>query len=448
MARPSSTIAPSLPSFDTASLGPEAMSNENRPAAVPGSTELTISLSPNASPTSCRIAVTPEMPGASATALAIAGSVGDQPSAPVITCVAAMRRSSVPDVVSRRPWAITVTSVTSATPIISAEAVVAVRPGWRIALRRASAPAEPPSFSAGRPISEARPRTARAGSRSLCAPGSASRSAATGGTRVARQAGIRPATSVTSVPTSIDTSTVWLVNTMPASGRARSIESKMASRPLATPKPAARPVAEASRPMASASSSTEPRIWRRVAPTIRSRPNSRARWATVIESVLKIVNAPTKIATKPNTSSTVRMIEMNCSRPFEREAVVVPRGLHLSAAGHGGGDGLADVGARDAFTTGDEDRVVVTRLAEQRLRGAQVEHGGGRRAQRLDGAEAGDAHDGVPASGARSGHAHVRADRVVLAVGRGGVDHDLVGRGRPAAGIEPERRRGLRTGGA
>src|SRR3954471_5145328 len=76
------------------------------------------------------------MPGASATALAIAGSVGDQPSAPVITCVAAMRFSSVPDVVSRRPWAITVTRVTSATPIISADAVVAVRPGCRIALRR------------------------------------------------------------------------------------------------------------------------------------------------------------------------------------------------------------------------------------------------------------------------------------------------------------------------
>ena len=35
----------------------------------------------------------------------------------------------------------------------------------------------------------------------------------------------------------------------------------------------------------------------------------------MIESVLKIVNAPTKIATKPNTSSTIRMIEMNCSRP-------------------------------------------------------------------------------------------------------------------------------------
>ena len=255
------------------------------------------------------------MPGARETALATAGSVGDQPSALVITCVAEIRFSSVPVVVSRKPCAITVTSVTSATPIISADAVTAVRPGWRIALRRASAPAEPPTFSAGRPSSDARPRTARAGRRTLWAPGSASRSAATGGTRVARHAGIRPAISVTSVPTSIETTIVRLANTVPASGSARSIERKIASRPFATPKPTASPASEASSPIASASSSTEPRTCRRMAPTIRSSPNSRERWATVIESVLKIVNAPTKIATKPNTSSTVRMIEMNCSRP-------------------------------------------------------------------------------------------------------------------------------------
>ena len=39
------------------------------------------------------------------------------------------------------------------------------------------------------------------------------------------------------------------------------------------------------------------------------------RCATVIESVLKMVNAPTRIATPPNTSSATLMIEMNCSSP-------------------------------------------------------------------------------------------------------------------------------------
>ena len=91
-----------------------------------------------------------------------------------------MRSLSVPLVSCRRPLATTVTAVTSITPIISALAVPAVRPGWRIALRRASLPAEPPTAAAGRPSSDAAARTARDGSRSLRADGSASRSALTG----------------------------------------------------------------------------------------------------------------------------------------------------------------------------------------------------------------------------------------------------------------------------
>ena len=40
----------------------------------------------------------------------------------------------------------------------------------------------------------------------------------------------------------------------------------------------------------------------RVAPTVRSVANSRVRWAMVIESVLAITNAPTKSAIPPNAS--------------------------------------------------------------------------------------------------------------------------------------------------
>ena len=294
---------------------PSAQSNVNRPPTVFGSIEFTVSLSPNASAPSWRRAVTPSTPGVEASVLAIAGSVGDQPSEPVTTCVASIRRSIEPVVVSRRPCATTVTSVTSATPIISAEAVTAVRPGLRIALRRASRPAEPPIRSAGRPTIEAISRTARAGRRTLWEPGAASRSAATGGTRMARHAGSRPAASVTSVPTSMATITVRALNTRPASGRSICIELSTASRPTAMPKPAPIPMSEASRPMLSASSITEPSTWRRPAPTIRSSPNSRERWATVIDRVLKIVNAPTSTATTPNTTSTTWMIEMNCFRP-------------------------------------------------------------------------------------------------------------------------------------
>ena len=51
------------------------------------------------------------------------------------------------------PAASTATSVTSASPIISAAAVEAVRCGFRRALSRASTPAAPPIRVAGQPSS-------------------------------------------------------------------------------------------------------------------------------------------------------------------------------------------------------------------------------------------------------------------------------------------------------
>ena len=69
------------------------------------------------------------------------------------------------------------------------------------------------------------------------------------------------------------------------------------------------PAIAPSRPIAAASITTEARIWRREAPSVRSSPNSATRWATVIEKVLKIRKAPTKTATKPKTS---RMV---CRKP-------------------------------------------------------------------------------------------------------------------------------------
>ena len=65
------------------------------------------------------------------------------------------------------------------------------------------------------------------------------------------------------------------------------------------------PTIEPSRPMVSASSSTELSTCRRVAPSVRSSASSRARWATVIENVLKIRNAPTSTAMNANASRPV-----------------------------------------------------------------------------------------------------------------------------------------------
>ena len=57
------------------------------------------------------------------------------------------------------PFASVATKATSATPIISAAAVAAVRPGLRTEFRRASAPGAPPIQRAGSPTTEAIGRT-------------------------------------------------------------------------------------------------------------------------------------------------------------------------------------------------------------------------------------------------------------------------------------------------
>ena len=75
----------------------------------------------------------------------------------------------------------------------------------------------------------------------------------------------------------------------------------------ASPIPAATPAADAARPMTSDSPRTAANTWRRLAPTARSSASSRSRWATTIENVLKMTNAPTNSAMNPNVSRKVPM---------------------------------------------------------------------------------------------------------------------------------------------
>ena len=58
-----------------------------------------------------------------------------------------------------------------------------------------------------------------------------------------------------------------------------------------------RPATAPSTPSSNPSTTTERMIWLREAPSVRNKPNSRVRWATVIEKVLKMMNAPTTSAT-------------------------------------------------------------------------------------------------------------------------------------------------------
>ena len=58
-------------------------------------------------------------------------------------------------------------------------------------------------------------------------------------------------------------------------------------------------------PSSSASAKTVVSTWREEAPSVLSIPNSRVRWATVIENVLKIRKAPTNTEMPAKTSRKV-----------------------------------------------------------------------------------------------------------------------------------------------
>ena len=280
------------------------------------------------------------------------------------------------------PDASTETRVTSASPIIRADAVDAVRCGFRMALPRASSPADPPILVAGQPSTRASGGTSvfasiatptntaaaptpRASSRcvvespwtnsptsmSATAPpivssaavtlkrakrevGSTapSRTAEIGGTRVARIAGRSAASSVTRIPTTSATTIVRVANTVPACGRSIPKWTKSAFSPFARPSPRKRPVIEARIPITSASSSTDISTWRRLAPSVRSVASSRVRCAIVIESVFAITKVPTKRATPPNASRKSLMIER---KPFVSlvACAACPAAVRTSAVG-------------------------------------------------------------------------------------------------------------------
>ena len=108
---------------------------------------------------------------------------------------------------------------------------------------------------------------------------------------------------MTPMPTISAMAIVRGASTSPVRGIPKPTASKSAFRTLAKPIPARIPSPDARAPIASASLTTTPSTCRRVAPSARSIANSRIRWATVIEKVLKMMNAPTRIAAPASASS-------------------------------------------------------------------------------------------------------------------------------------------------
>ena len=129
-----------------------------------------------------------------------------------------------------------------------------------------------------------------------------SRTAAIGGTRVALNAGRMLAISVTVIPSSSETMIVRVLKMRPLFGSVNPTASKSLNSPVASARPRKRPMIDASVPITRASTMTENRTCRRDAPSVRSVASSRVRWAIVIESELKMTNAPTNSAITPKAS--------------------------------------------------------------------------------------------------------------------------------------------------
>ena len=256
---------------------------------------------------------------------------------------------------------------TSASPIISAAAVCAVRRGLRIEFSRPSFPGVPSNQASGRPrapesgrattgtsiatamntstaptptsaiVGLASPATTATTPRAATAMPAITRrrrtisatsppsstSAATGAIRTARRAGTIAEITVTPTPTAIATATVRASNTSGAEGSSMPNALSSALSPSAARTPNPRPISEATRPVNAASPSTDRNTCPRLAPMTRSSASSRVRWPTVIENVLKIVNAPTNNAIAAKISSTVEMNPSELSTALESSLATV-----------------------------------------------------------------------------------------------------------------------------
>ena len=121
---------------------------------------------------------------------------------------------------------------------------------------------------------------------------------------MARIAGTALAARVTVIPAMRLMTAVRQVTTAPAAGSWMPEAPSRAPRPLAKPIPTPRPITEAVTPTIVPSARIEARTCRRDAPRVRRVASSLVRWATVIESVLKMMNEPTSRVIAPKASST------------------------------------------------------------------------------------------------------------------------------------------------
>ena len=260
-----------------------------------------------------------------------------------------------------------------------------------------------------------------------------SRTAAIGGTRVARIAGNSPASTVISVPTRSETTIVRGAKTVSASGRSRLERAEQRLEALREPEPEEEP--DDGREEADHERLEQHRA-EHLPPGGAERPQRRE------------LARPLGDRDRERVEDHERADEQRDPGEGEQEvaderrelADLVLRLLRLLGARlhlRVGGEERLDVGdqllGRDAVLAGDGDRVELALAVEERLRGRDVEDRERRRAERLDVAVLGDPDDLEVLLRLQRRDLDRLADREVLAVGGAGVDDDLPGAVGPAA---------------
>ena len=157
-----STTTPSSPSWPKVAAEPSFQSALYSEVAAPVSMPMTgvVPVSPWTFADAKRTAATLSTPGTSLTAVAACSEIGVNPSwLTTMRLPAGNVPSTERSIEPRRPAAKIATNATSATPIMSAAAVTAVRPGLRSVFSRARRPVIPKTACSGRPTSAASGRT-------------------------------------------------------------------------------------------------------------------------------------------------------------------------------------------------------------------------------------------------------------------------------------------------
>ena len=212
-----------------------------------------------------------------------------------------------------------------------------------------------------------------------------SRSTATGGTRVARTAGIRPATTVTRTPTSRLTSTVRSAKTVPACGRSISTIFITALRNFAM----SNPEGDTDR---GCRQTDQERLEHDRAQDLAARradrPQQRELPRPLRDGDRERVEDDERADEErdPGEGEQEDLDERDEALRGPRSRTGPPRSPSAPSwtSPRARRDSLRDRRGRHAGTTGDRDRVDLAALVEQRLGRAQVEGGDGCRAERVD----------------------------------------------------------------